>query len=73
MRHLKAYLVPSRHEAGRNLSFLLTKVEKWISEYLSFLDIDHPRHYTFFIEEGDMITELARESARIGEKRIPGA
>jgi hypothetical protein len=46
---LKAYLIRRHHEAGRNLSFLLTKVEKWTRENLSFLDIDHPRHYTFFI------------------------
>ncbi len=42
-------------------------------ENLSFLDIDPPRRYNFFIGEGDMIIELARESARIGEKRIPRA
>jgi len=75
MQHLKAYLVPSRHEAGRNFFFCCKKLEsekpkiqKWTRENLLFLDIDHPRPYTFYQEEGRMIVDLKREGELAAQK-----
>jgi len=37
-------------------------------ENLPFLDIDHPRHYTFYQEEGRMIVDLKREGELTAQK-----